>query len=442
MYPLERNLHSELRPSPHRVELRQPPPTIQGPIFPPRPADGETRGLQMGLTASQIWNPSYDLRAIHGLNPVYDRERIIAFGQNQLLTEADEHAARSVISTHYGSIRDGIFSINDFDMLKATKNALEAQPQNSRIQAEYAGLRQVMRNILRDGNAQIVLSPAKEGMSYGLGFVFIPGEPTIDGGVPVTEKVILYDQEGGGVETSQSIRQATIRRYGTQDTNNIVPNSVEQHISSPISIDATRMPSDSELVALFGNNPAKIAFAHQFKTLLSEYMGTQMQQYGELLVKHIQSDWAMDENSAFILQASHIKDTVFAVGVKLAHAMRTGEWSGLNAILKEIHGQKNGMRPMNANIEQLLMNAAVVTGGTQCPPSILERPTGMDILGRLHLDVMKNCGTEWTPVTGCVRCPNCQVVSSDKNPHFKMGDKYSCGNVSCELHIHKKKTLM
>ncbi len=394
------------------------------------------------MKASDIWKPVFDLEAIRDLDLALDRERIIQFGMNQLLTEADEHAARSVISTHYGSIRNGVFSMNDFDMLKATSNALESQPQNTRIQAEYIALRKVMHNIRLDGNAQIVLSPAKEGMSYGLGFVFIPGKPTIEGGVPITQKIILYDQGGGGVAISRSIRHNAIRAYGIQNKNNTVPNSVEQHISSPISIDVTRMPSDSDLVVLFGNNPAQIAFAQQFKTLLSEYMGTQMQQYGELLIKYVQEDSAMNEDSIFIRQASHIKDTVFAVGVKLAHAMRTGEWSGLNAILKEIHGQKNSTRPLNANIEQLLMNAAVVTGGTQCPPSILERPTGMDILGRHHLDVMKNYGTEWNPVTECVKCPYCQFVSSPSTPHFKKGEKWSCGNASCEHNIHEKKTLM
>lgn len=390
------------------------------------------------LRASQVWKPGFDLRAIQRLNPLQDREQIISFGKHQLLTEADEHAARSVISTHTGHIDGNTFIVNDFDMLKATENALRAQPDNPRIQAEFTGLRVAMEN-MRDGKAQVILSPAKEGMTYGLGFVFIPGESE-DGRIPVTQKIILYDHEGGGMSASASIRDSLLK-LGDGHDGQATPTAAEAYIAHPLTLDISQLPNDEGLVTLFGSDPAKIAFATQFRELLTQYAGAQMQEYGELLVRFSRTSGT---NHEFERQASHIKDAVFAVGTKLAYAMRTNDWGEFRAIVKEMSVVKGrgGLLSSSQVIETLLMNAATVIGGTQCPPSVLERSTGMDILGVRHLDVMKNYATEWRPVTDCVKCPHCAFVSSPSKPHYKMGEKWSCGNSACEHHIHEKQKLI
>ncbi len=423
----------------YRIETRTSPPNnpeaflspvIEGPIFSGRHCIGAPR-------ASEVWSPLNDLDAIRRLSLFHDREQIVSFGRNQLLTEADEHAARSVISIHTGHIDGSKFMVNDFDMLKATENALRAQPNNPRIQAEYSGLRVALENI-RNGRAQVILSPAKEGMTYGLGFVFIPGESE-DGRTPVTQKIILYDHEGGGMRASASVRD-NLLKLGDGHNEQVTPTTAEAHIANPLTIDNSKLPDDQELVALFGSDPAKIAFAMQFRELLTQYAGAQMQEYGELLVKHSRNGGADHE---FKRQASHIKDTVFAVGTKLAYAMRTNDWGEFRVIVRELAASKRKGRlaPNNQAIEALLMNAATVIGGTQCPPSVLERSTGMDILGIRHLDVMKN-GAEWKPVTDCVKCPHCSFVSSPSVPHFKKGEIWSCGNSACEHHVHQKKTLI
>jgi len=427
MYHLESNLHKKETPFPSVPSK----PSMTATIF-ERPLP------------SQVWTPHADFAYVYHLDPLLHRERIIGMGKDQLLTAADEHANRSVISTHFGRVTPQTLEINGFDMLKATANALRAQPDNTRVQAEYAGLRAAHDRMQTAPEPQIILSPPKEGMSYGLGFVFIPGHLLPDGSVPITQKIIMYQEDPlVGAQTSRHIRKVLRSEFSTKKSAIVEPSSPEEYIRSPIGLThvlGAAALSDERLVSLFGSNPAEIAQARAFRQTLKADMGTHMQEYSECIVQHNLALREGDVKRAekMVRRAGKIMDTVFGVALKLSYALKTNDWSDYTLIMNAIN--KGPMT--DAAISAMIAPYAHMVADSQCPPAYIASPsdrTGLGILGLWHKDLLGGklgAGqSEWVK-RDCVTCPCCSMQSTKDKPHLYHAreQKWVCANSACKEH--------
>ena len=290
-----------------------------------------------GKKASKVFPAWADIRAIQQ-HRLQSREQIRSYAIDQELTAVDEHGARSRITKLTGHMtKDGRVVIGGMDIRELAEKSLAQNPTDLRLRGELNSIIKLIESIHSDPTgSHLVFSPAKlnfgeQQLSYGLTFLFEPGDLDADGNRQITQKIISYAEKYGFNDASKEYLKKILESQGGvgPDIQSIDSLSTEDLLTKPFHL--KKQEGDTYWAKLFQISPAEQELSRQFKTELYRRRVDDLNRYAELLYEY--KDLKFIDSASlneFTSEADMLKDKLFGYGVQLAKAMRSGDFTTLD----------------------------------------------------------------------------------------------------------------